>query len=226
MNKLLLAGLSDSVVSGISAAVCDRWEVLTCSDGAQAIAIMERERPDALVIDLGLPVKNGFEVLSERFPDLPPIMIASSVVLTDFVQQRAAQWGVDFLCQNAPDAAFVADCLGSATQLQKLETRRVAQHLRVLGFNAGHHGYYCLLTAIPLLKSDMSQLLNKELYERISSVVDSEPKAVEKAIRTAIGAAWNDRPEGVWEYYFPVGRNGTLNKPTNKGFLMTLALQI
>ena len=226
MNKLLLAGLSDSVVSGISSAVCDQWEVLTCDDGAQAIAIMEREHPDALVIDMGLPVKNGFAVFSKQFPDLPSIIIATSAVMTDYVQQRITQWGVDFLCQNVPDASYVADCLRAASQLQKLETRRVAQHLRVLGFNAGQNGYYCLLIAIPLLKSDLCQPLNKELYERISSVVGSDPKAVEKSIRTAISAAWNERPEGVWEYYFPVGKNGMVNKPTNKEFLMTLALRI
>jgi len=41
------------------------WEVLEAEDGAQALAMAEAEKPHGIVLDVMMPVKDGFEVLSE-----------------------------------------------------------------------------------------------------------------------------------------------------------------
>jgi DNA-binding response OmpR family regulator len=41
------------------------WEVLEAEDGGQALALAKAERPHAIVLDVMMPVKDGFEVLSE-----------------------------------------------------------------------------------------------------------------------------------------------------------------
>ena len=39
------------------------WEVVSAEDGPQALELVERERPDVILLDVGLPEMNGFDVL-------------------------------------------------------------------------------------------------------------------------------------------------------------------
>lgn len=43
----------------------DGWEVLEAEDGGQALALARAERPHGVVLDVMMPVKDGFEVLAE-----------------------------------------------------------------------------------------------------------------------------------------------------------------
>lgn len=53
------------------------WEVLTASDGKQALELAVQENPDVVLLDVGMPEMDGFEVLREmrRFSDVPVIMV-------------------------------------------------------------------------------------------------------------------------------------------------------
>jgi len=39
------------------------WEVAGAEDGPEALETIERERPDVVLLDVGLPEMSGFEVL-------------------------------------------------------------------------------------------------------------------------------------------------------------------
>ena len=53
------------------------WEVLSAQDGLEALEMLDRERPDVVLLDVGLPEMNGFEVLKSirLFSDVPVIML-------------------------------------------------------------------------------------------------------------------------------------------------------
>ncbi|HSR33100.1 MAG TPA: response regulator transcription factor [Anaerolineae bacterium] len=53
------------------------WEVISAQDGPEALAMVEREQPDVILLDIGLPEVNGFEVLKSirLFSDVPVIML-------------------------------------------------------------------------------------------------------------------------------------------------------
>jgi len=53
------------------------WEVLTASEGEQALKLVAQEGPDIILLDVAIPEMNGFEVLQEirRFSDVPVIMV-------------------------------------------------------------------------------------------------------------------------------------------------------
>jgi DNA-binding response OmpR family regulator len=53
------------------------WEVIGAEDGPQALELMESERPDVVLLDIGLPEMSGFEVLEaiRVFSDVPVIML-------------------------------------------------------------------------------------------------------------------------------------------------------
>ena len=53
------------------------WEVLTASEGEQALGLAAQESPDIVLLDVAMPEMSGFEVLRElrRFSDVPVIMV-------------------------------------------------------------------------------------------------------------------------------------------------------
>lgn len=53
------------------------WEVIGATDGIEALELVERERPDVVLLDIGLPEMNGLDVLRSirLFSDVPVIML-------------------------------------------------------------------------------------------------------------------------------------------------------
>jgi DNA-binding response OmpR family regulator len=53
------------------------WEVISAQDGLEALEMLDRERPNVVLLDIGLPEMNGFEVLNSirLFSDIPVIML-------------------------------------------------------------------------------------------------------------------------------------------------------
>jgi len=53
------------------------WEIIGAEDGPEALDLIERERPDVVLLDIGLPEMSGFDVLEEirLFSDVPVIML-------------------------------------------------------------------------------------------------------------------------------------------------------
>jgi two-component system KDP operon response regulator KdpE len=53
------------------------WEIIGAEEGPEALEVIERERPDVVLLDVGLPEMSGFEVLKaiRLFSDVPVIML-------------------------------------------------------------------------------------------------------------------------------------------------------
>ncbi len=53
------------------------WEVISAQDGLEALEVLDLERPDVVLLDVGLPEMDGFEVLKSirLFSDVPVIML-------------------------------------------------------------------------------------------------------------------------------------------------------
>jgi CheY-like chemotaxis protein len=62
----------------------DGYQVLEAATGTQALALVEQEAPDVVVLDLNLPEMSGLDVLhalrnSERTFELPVIVVSGTV---------------------------------------------------------------------------------------------------------------------------------------------------
>lgn len=90
--KLLIAAKSerftDFFISSLS-----MQEVHTCDTGTDALAMLEAHRPDALILDLTLPVMDGLTVL-QKSVFKPHIILALTNLATPAVLQAAAEAGV------------------------------------------------------------------------------------------------------------------------------------
>jgi two-component system cell cycle response regulator DivK len=73
----------------------DDYEVLTATDGQAGIELAERERPDLILMDLSLPVVDGWEATcrlkaNRHLNQIPIIALTAHTMLGDAERARAA----------------------------------------------------------------------------------------------------------------------------------------
>ncbi len=58
----------------------DGFAVSCAADGREALAMIEAERPDLVLLDLLMPVMDGWQFLRElrSIPEAPPVVVASA----------------------------------------------------------------------------------------------------------------------------------------------------
>ena len=97
--------------------------------------------------------------------------------------------------------------------------------LKELGISSWHDGFLYAKYAVQILLNKPGSRLAKGVYLAVGLMADTlaGEEQVEQAIRAAIKAAWKDRDERIWECYFPVGKPGRTQCPSNKEFLMAVA---
>jgi len=63
----------------------NRYEVITASDGTEALQLLESDKPDIVLLDVLMPGKDGFQVLHElrTFSELPVIVFSARRGLRD-----------------------------------------------------------------------------------------------------------------------------------------------
>ena len=226
MYKLLLAEHSDIVIKEIMDKLDDRWDVRICSHGPSVSDMLDEFAPDVLVIYANLPGKNAVNILSERFPDLPDLIVALVPHVNKFTSLLLSRWGVDYLVETPLKKGIFGSIVKTPDAFRTIAAKRTMEHLRVLGFHADLNGYYYLLVGIPFKSENPTSQLHGELYSHIASVANADEDGIERAIRKAIEAAWKNRSHSVWSKYFPVDKDGEIKCPNNKEMISTLALKI
>jgi two-component system OmpR family response regulator len=90
------------------------FEVRTCFGGAEALAACGTFRPDACLLDIGMPGMDGYELarlLRERFADRPPVF-ATMTAYGDYAHlERAVDAGFDLQFTKPVDVHEVVEQL-------------------------------------------------------------------------------------------------------------------
>jgi DNA-binding response OmpR family regulator len=89
--KILLVDDAPDVVEAVRLGMLLLWrdvEVLDAGTGSVALDLVESETPDLVLLDIGLPEMNGFDVLREirAFSDVPVIMLTARDSTIDTVK--------------------------------------------------------------------------------------------------------------------------------------------
>ena len=90
--KLLIAVKSE-IITDLLVSSLSMHDIHTCDTGPDALAMLETHRPDALILDLPLPVMDGLTVLRET-SFRPHSILALTNLATPAVIQAAANAGV------------------------------------------------------------------------------------------------------------------------------------
>ena len=96
--KLLIVDDDADIVESVRLGFGLQWrdvEVISAATGDEALTLVERERPDIVLLDVGLPGRNGYEVLRElrSFSEVPVVMLTARGETVDKV--RGLELGAD-----------------------------------------------------------------------------------------------------------------------------------
>lgn len=231
MRKVLIADASEQwreLLENTMAAFC---QVRSCSDGLQALALLEEFCPDVLVMDPMLPEVDGLRILrglKERQGGLR--VLVTSRYLSDFMMAALESCRVDEVMMKPCAASDVADRVGDLLAMEEARAVRyrdpydhITEMLVELSVPGGSRDLRLLRSGVLRLMEDPGQQLTKELYPAVAREFCTNGVNMEKAMRTAVVRAWNRRRDNVWRAYFPPAPNGQIPKPTAGQFLARLA---
>lgn len=224
MQKLLIAESSDVMTESLTDLLAEQWEIHTCSNGYAATDMIKYLQPDAMIVDLNLSKKDGLAVMEGCFPELPPVIIATTTFTSPYIETQAESLGVGYLQRIPCHPGVIANRLTDMIDLYNNPNRSVVRHLDLLGLNAALDGYRYLLVAIPLCSENPDMRLHKELYPAVRELCNvTNAACVERSIRSAIKTAWEHRVVSKWSQYFPQNCDGC---PSNKEFIAKIAAKL
>lgn len=80
------------------------YEVVSAADGEEGVALFLKERPDAAVVDVMMPKKDGVEMLEEvraKSPELKtPVIVLSNANDMDYVARAMGLGAVAYLLKS------------------------------------------------------------------------------------------------------------------------------
>lgn len=259
MEKITVAIADDNrefcqIVSQFISAQEEFQVVGTAKDGLEAIKIIERDRPQILVLDVIMPHLDGLGVL-ERLKELDlgyfPKVIVLSAVGQDKITQRAIELGASYYVIKPFDFKIFKKRL---MQIAEVDTKvdlggdpnfdlgrkrlpasytndldsKITKIIQEIGVPAHIKGYLYLREAIHMVIENMDYLgaVTKELYPSVAEKFNTTASRVERAIRHAIEVAWNRGKIDTIESIFGYTVNNNKGKPTNSEFIALIADKI
>ena len=137
-KKILIIDDDESIVQSVKYFLADAsdFQPVTAGNGKEGLALIEAHRPDAVIVDLNMPVMDGYEFIKQAktsHPDLP-IIIMSAEGMIDNAMEAIRAGGCDFVSKPVADMRVllhtVEQCLHKANLIR--ENQRYQNHLEEL----------------------------------------------------------------------------------------------
>lgn len=117
MKTILIVEDMDLNIDLLSQILEDDFDLLVARDGAEAVEMAEQHQPDLVLMDISLPVMDGYEAtrrIHARFPTMPIIGLSANAMQSD--AERAKEAGCnDYLTKPVDDRLLfkkINDLLG------------------------------------------------------------------------------------------------------------------
>lgn len=93
MKTILIVEDTELNVDLLTQLLKDDYQLLVARDGAESILVTETNKPDLILMDISLPVMDGYEAarqIHQRYPTLPIIGISANAMKSDHEKAIAA----------------------------------------------------------------------------------------------------------------------------------------
>ena len=217
-------------------ASCSDYEVIgTATNGQDAVNKFNQLEPDAMVIDMLMPVKDGLSVLEEVDKNGCKIVAVSGIAGERYAQ-TALDAGADYYLIKPFGLKELKKRIDGIkadkprvrpygqTGKDSLE-QRITDIFMTVGIPAHIKGYQFLREAIKMAidSPDIINSITKRLYPEVAERFETSPSKVERAIRHAIEVAWNKGKIENINSIFGVKVYSSTEKPTNGEFIALVA---
>ena len=98
------------------------FQVITALDGQEALVAVEKENPDLVVLDIGMPKLDGWEVCrrlksNEKTKNVPVIILTAYAQTSD--QKKGAQLGADRFITKPCDLTYLVEEINALLSKRK-----------------------------------------------------------------------------------------------------------
>ncbi|HET6846056.1 MAG TPA: response regulator [Anaerolineales bacterium] len=93
MKTVLIVEDIDLNIDLLTQLLEEEYSLLVAKDGAAGVALAEEKKPDLVIMDIALPIMDGYEAtrrIRARFPSMPVIGLSSHAMSGDAEKARAA----------------------------------------------------------------------------------------------------------------------------------------
>lgn len=134
-RKILCVDDETIILNLINAYLSDKnYDVIITTKAVDVLSIIDKEKPDALLVDLTMPEISGFEVLEgvrDNYPDLPAVVISGTGDMSDVIKaQRCGAW--DYITKPMEDMEILIQVLKKVFERSDLlkQNREYKQYLK------------------------------------------------------------------------------------------------
>lgn len=227
MYRILIACEDERMATGIEQALDSNFAVECCGTAQWALELINSFMPDVVVVSNGLADMDAFSLVramrlsGEHF---------GIILLTDInnpvITMQVKALGVDSLFLKPCKPGYLAAHIQSMAFLLKDPSKQnfnieeaVGILLSDFGFRMGPERYRCIRQAILAKYKGGDDMMMKNVYIEVARQKRGTPEQVEKAVRDAIKAAWQERDPRVWDVCFRPRWNKKASPPTNEEFI-------
>ncbi len=226
LRTLTLALPDDILCHTLEREMQKEYAIAICHNGEDALAQLQAQQPDVLVLDLGLTLLDGLQVLRMLGDRRPEIILALTTSPSARTYQMAMDLGVDALLSKPCRPLAIMQNIAHLLDLQQRGSyaadpqSRITQHLNALISARHRDGFQHLRVGLPIFCNDPTIGVNKVLYPAIAELCgNKDGKQVEHSIRELVHHSWDKRNVAIWKRYFP----HHTKCPSNKEFFSNLA---
>lgn len=204
--------------------------VCSACNGKEALDILASEKVDLVLLDLVMPVMDGFTVLERMNKGSTKVIIVSALSQDVFIS-KAMNLGADYyMLKPFSFKALeekILECTKKAVKPMKNKSldERITNIFITVGIPAHIKGYQFLREAIKMAieNPDIINSITKKLYPSVADRFCTSSSKVERAIRHAIEVAWNRGKIENINSLFGVRVYNHNEKPTNGEFIALVA---
>lgn len=230
MHRIIIADNSEDFTQLLSGALRSRFLVEVFANSRQALERLRQTGTDVLVLDLMVPGMDPMELLSQVHQQkLAGSVVVTSTFLSDFIAGSLSRRGVDYAAVKPCSVTILAErveelCAAHAGEEAPADPHCVVTSILLsLGLRTSKKGFRYIRDSVLMLAREPGLQVTKNVYPDVGKAAGGNAQSVEKAIRTAIAAAWEQRDNDIWLRYFAPGPDGQVPRPTNSEFLTRLA---
>lgn len=226
-KRILIVDDNDDFREALVLVLSERHQVRSCGSGMEALSLLKKEIFDVLVLDLILPELDGLSLLYTMATyETCPVVLVTTAFLSDQILNTLAELGVGYVMRKPCSIKAIAARVEKLTDRLNVPARDfldsrayVRKILIALGFSEKHMGFAYTREAILIMAEHPGMAVTKELYPAAAEACGRKGCSVERAIRTALEAAWEQGDWEVWSYFFPYHTR----RPANAAFIAKIA---
>lgn len=229
MRKLLIADYNEEFRLAMTETLHPHFQIFCCDNGKTALELLNREKPEVLLLDLMLPEIDGITLLHRAAAQgLHPAVMVVTRYESEYVLETVKELNISYIMRKPCDISAVTERLLDVGRVlpppaaKPDPTEYVEGRLKEFWFPVKRKGYSRLLASILVKSKDLDMNITKHVYPEAAKLCGAESQNMERPIRLLLEHTWVHGNQALWKTCFP----GHTKRPTNDEFIDLLAREV